>query len=111
MTWDAGGGRPLLPEHERAAWSMIEDAGGTGSFELIVLSGSLVRGMGHALSDLDLYVLPAGGARVSNRARLIDGIPVQFNEVTPALLDELGELFERYQVTPADRSQLNRMLP
>lgn len=101
----------VTDRHLLAAQEAVSRAGGFRAFELVVLGGSLVAGLGHGFSDLDLYVTPADGREVSTRRVTIDDVATQLNPVSSDSAAELAADFGEYRVSAADRGQLIRMVP
>jgi Nucleotidyltransferase domain len=73
--------------------------------ELAFLGGSLAVGLGHAMSDIDLYVvgpdLPERELSYQHR-----GVWVHVNPLSAAKVRELAALATEYRATGMDRSQL-----
>lgn len=72
---------------------------------LAMVTGSLAAGLGHAWSDIDLYVLDDGG-RVEPRGSRVDGFMVQVTPITKEALDRVLPALTRFTATAADRSTL-----
>ncbi|MET8912009.1 nucleotidyltransferase domain-containing protein [Micromonospora sp. NPDC004551] len=89
-----------------AARAVVEDLGGPEQVHLAFLGGSLAVGLGHATSDVDLYVVadrPPGSSAVLTR----DGVEVHVLTLDAAMVTRLIDVGSAYAVTGADRGQLN----
>ncbi|MFD1082280.1 hypothetical protein [Micromonospora andamanensis] len=72
---------------------------------LALLGGSLAAGLGHSLSDIDLYVVyldPPPSTVLDDR----DGPPVHIEAMERKDLAELGAVAASFRATSSDRSQL-----
>jgi hypothetical protein len=78
---------------------------------LAVVSGSLAMGLGHALSDLDLYLVRADGSTAPGRTFSINSRTVQVNPLNTAKLRLLVDHVDGFRVESRDRSQLSLTVP
>jgi len=74
---------------------------------LAVVSGSLAMGLGHALSDLDLYIARADGSTAPGRTFSIGSRTVQVTPLDTAKLRQLVDHAAGFRVDSKDRSQLS----
>ncbi|MFC0031627.1 nucleotidyltransferase domain-containing protein [Micromonospora chaiyaphumensis] len=89
-----------------AARAVVDDLGGPERVDLAFLGGSLAVGLGHATSDVDLYVVadrPPGSSAVLTR----DGVEVHVLTLDAATVTRLVDVGSAYTVTGVDRGQLN----
>ncbi|HEY2948380.1 MAG TPA: hypothetical protein VGJ53_08285 [Micromonosporaceae bacterium] len=95
----------FTPEQVRAARGILDRLGGTGRVDLAFLGGSLAVGLGHALSDIDLYVVGAGlpDRELSYQH---DGTWVHVNPLSAGAVRDLVALGTWYRASGLDRSQL-----
>jgi hypothetical protein len=106
MRWD----RPrsvLSAELRDAARSVFEAEGGGDAHTFAAISGSLVAGFGHGLSDVDIYVVPRPGVRRSGRRYTELGRRIQLNRVTPERFARLCGIGTRFTATIRDRAHLD----
>jgi hypothetical protein len=95
----------FTPTQVGAARGVLEQLGGASRVELAFLGGSLAVGLGHATSDIDLYVVGAGLPE-GELTYQHDGLWVHVNPLRAGMARELVELGTRYRATGMDRSQL-----
>lgn len=89
-----------------AARKVIEsELGGENSVSLAFIGGSLTVGLGHAFSDLDLYVVTRDVAAVA-RTHDVAGLMVHVELLASAQVERLIELGSQYRITKKDRRQL-----
>jgi hypothetical protein len=79
--------------------------GGPARVELAFIGGSLAVGLGHATSDVDLYVVGTG-LPDAELTWIQDGVPVQVNPLDAAAVRRLAALASGFWITAADRPQL-----
>lgn len=92
----------FTPAQVNAAMGVLDELSGV---ELAFLGGSLAVGLGHALSDIDLYVVGEG---LPERELTYEhgGIWVHVNPLPVAKVRQLVALGTEYRATGIDRSQL-----
>ncbi len=92
----------FTPSQVNAAMGVLDQLSGV---ELAFLGGSLAVGLGHALSDIDLYVVGDG---LPERELTYEhgGVWVHVNPLPAAKVEALVELGTEYRATGLDRSQL-----
>jgi hypothetical protein len=106
-----GAARGITEQQRCAAGAVVSEAGGESTFDLVVLSGSMVANLGHGNSDVDLYVIRSDGSTPADRAQAIDGVSVQFNHVRMQDLETLAQTFDSFRVGPDERGQLLALRP
>lgn len=74
---------------------------------LAVVSGSLVMGLGHAISDLDLYLARTDGTPVRGQGAIVNGFCVHVNPLTKQKVRELAGYGDSFRVSSSDRAQLS----
>jgi hypothetical protein len=99
--------RWLTGDQMRAAAATLDEVRSAHGIGLALVSGSLAVGLGHAISDIDLYVIPADGLPLRSRTYTDQGHPVQVNPLTAEELAGLVPFAEEFRVTSADRAQLS----
>lgn len=77
----------ITEEHIKAATAVYHDLAAAVGVRFAIISGSHAFGLGHGTSDVDFYVMAAGGTPLQGRFSVRDGLPVQVNPVTE---DELA---------------------
>jgi hypothetical protein len=75
-----------------------------GDIRVAFVSGSLAAGLGHPLSDIDLYVVRDADP-VSPSSVPVDGHVVQVTSMSLADLDRTVRICSSYQITPSERWQ------
>jgi hypothetical protein len=90
----------------RAAARVLDGPlGGPARVALAFIGGSLAVGLGHATSDLDLYVV-GDGLPDAERTWTQDGVPVQVNPLDAEKARWLAAMASGFRITAADRAQL-----
>ncbi len=101
----------LEERHRRAGVALLAEVEAEGHEVLLAyFGGSLAVGLGHSLSDLDLYVVPADAGRGTTRlerVRAIDGMMVQVNVVPLQRFRYLVELASELRLRSDDRAQVD----
>jgi hypothetical protein len=92
----------FTPDQVAAATGVLGRLDGA---ELAFLGGSLAVGLGHATSDIDLYVV-GPGLPDRELSYQHDGVWVHVNPLPAAKVRDLVALATEYRVTGMDRSQL-----
>lgn len=98
--------RGLTEEHRHAVRSVLADLMREREVRLAVVSGSLVAGVGHAVSDVDLYVV-SSGEPLPGHAYTTYGPAVHVSPVREEQVRRLADHAADFRVTSADRSQLS----
>lgn len=105
LQWDPAV-RTLDDDALAAAHEALRRCGEQCPIGLALVSGSLVMGLGHALSDLDLYVATTDGSPVPSKGFSNGGFSVQVNPVDGNKLRELAGYADTFRVFSSDRTQL-----
>ncbi|MDX3078369.1 hypothetical protein [Streptomyces sp. MI02-7b] len=92
--------------HLAAARHVIDVIGGEHNLRLAFVSGSLAAGLGHGMSDVDLYVAPKPGHQVDNSGHLVDGVIVHVAPMTEAVVDLIARTSREYVAGRRVRSQI-----
>jgi hypothetical protein len=92
--------------HLAAARSVLERVVGLDNTRLAFVSGSLAAGLGHGLSDVDLYVATRSGGDPKAYGYRQDGYIVQINPVSGDCLDLMARTCSAYTALPGDRWQV-----
>ncbi|GHJ53033.1 hypothetical protein Nm8I071_23400 [Nonomuraea sp. TT08I-71] len=88
-----------------AARAVLAEQSQQSRIGLALLGGSLAAGLGHSLSDIDLYVVyldPTPSTVPDDR----DGPPVHVEAIEREAFADLGALAAQFRATSSDRSQL-----
>lgn len=93
-------------EQLAAAKAVLGRVIGLDNTRLAFVSGSLAAGLGHALSDVDLYVCPEPGTEIADEEHCEGGHIVQINPIRPDDLGRLVVLTASFGAGPADRWQV-----
>lgn len=104
MRADASGGR-LDDSHLDAAREVLVSQFGGDPPKLAVVTGSLAAGLGHAWSDVDVYVVDEHGT-LEARGHRVGGYTVQITPVSRSALDAVLRAAEGFTATSSDRSTL-----
>jgi hypothetical protein len=96
--------RWLGPAEVAAATSVVDSVRRDRGVRLAFVSGSLAAGLGHALSDVDLYVL-CDEAAGSTRSVRQDGFVVQVNSLSEQQFETARRACSSYGITAGDRWQ------
>lgn len=96
--------RWLGPAELAVANSVVESIRSERGLRLAFVSGSLAAGLGHALSDVDLYVL-CDEPRASSRSVRQNGYIVQVNSLGAQQFETARRACSSYCITAADRWQ------
>jgi hypothetical protein len=91
-----------------AARAVLDRVVGVENTRLAFVSGSLAAGLGHALSDVDLYVCAEPGIELTDHERPEGGHMVQINAIRPEELASLTALTAQFTAGPEDRWQVGR---
>lgn len=105
VTWQAPV-RGLDEDGLAAAQEIVRRCQEREELGLAVVSGSLVMGLGHAISDLDLYVARADGEPLTSRGGRVGGYRVHVNPLTEQQVRHLAGYGDVFRVSSTDRSQL-----
>ncbi|WP_280243772.1 hypothetical protein [Nocardia abscessus] len=95
----------LDAEHISAAQRVLERVVGSENTRLAFVSGSLAAGLGHGMSDIDVYVSAEPGVDVPDRSYREDRWEVQINPISVTRLEEMARVCAQYAVTTEDRWQ------
>ncbi|MFI9411923.1 hypothetical protein [Nocardia gamkensis] len=95
----------LDAEHIAAAQRVLERVVGLENTRLAFVSGSLAAGLGHGMSDIDVYVSAEPGVDVHERSYRENRWEVQINPISATRLEEMSRVCAQYAVTTADRWQ------
>ena len=98
--------RHFTAEQLAAAHAVLDRVIGADNTRLAFVSGSLAAGLGHALSDVDLYVCAEPGIELTDHERREGGHVVQINPIRPDELASLAALTTEFTATPTDRWQV-----
>jgi hypothetical protein len=93
--------------HLAAARSVLEREVGWDNVRLAYVSGSLAAGLGHGLSDVDVYVATMGGDPITECSFPENGSVVQITPVSEADLGLIVRICSEYTDTAATRWQTN----
>jgi hypothetical protein len=96
----------LTERHLAAARAVLDRVIGDANIALAFVSGSLVAGLGHSLSDVDLYVHRSDDEPVPERGFREDGFIVQINPLSQSKMDVIRRICPEFVATAADRQQL-----
>jgi hypothetical protein len=99
----------LTDRHREAGARALKTLAGEG-FEvgLAFYGGSLAVGLGHALSDLDLYVVATDGpSHALGRVLDVEGLKVQINPLPAERYSALVELATHFRLKSNDRRQVD----
>lgn len=96
----------LTGRHLAAARSVLERSVDTSEIRLAFVSGSLAAGLGHAFSDIDVYVATSSGNFIRQRDYIEDGLVVQINPLSDRELELISRASGEYVATARDRWQL-----
>jgi hypothetical protein len=99
--------RFLSEEQLAAARAVLERVVGLDATRLAFVSGSLAAGLGHAMSDVDLYVSAEPGVEVADHEYHEGRHVVQINPIRPDELTRLIAVTTEFTAGPADRWQVN----
>ncbi|MFF4104007.1 hypothetical protein [Streptomyces sp. NPDC001903] len=91
--------------HLAAARAVLDEAVGRDNVRLAFVSGSLAAGLGHGLSDIDLYVATTDDAPRPEVSYERQGFVVQLTPVSHAELDRIVRICRDYTDTATDRWQ------
>lgn len=100
----------LSETHLAAARAVLAKVTSPGNVRLAFVSGSLAAGLGHGLSDVDLYVALADGVPAL-RSYPEGGCMVQVNPVSAAQLSQIAASCAAYTDTAASRRQIGQPDP
>jgi hypothetical protein len=98
------GDRWLAESEIAAARAVLARSISNTDVRLAFVSGSLAAGLGHPLSDVDLYVV-AGDQQVTPRSFRQDGHVVQLNTIPGSQFDQILRASTSYEITPTNRWQ------
>jgi hypothetical protein len=76
-----------------------------GRFDLAFFSGSLIAGLGHATSDVDVHVVLPDGAQLDRLLYEVDDQSVQLTPLSRSRLRRIAEAGGRLSATSVDRAQ------
>ena len=110
----AGGGISALAvpdvflgeSHMAAAQAVLDRVIGMENIQLAYVSGSLATGLGHGMSDIDIYVALNDGVPADLSYRE-SGFMVQINPVSAEQVKLIAEICAEYTDTAANRRQTN----
>lgn len=94
----------LADYHLSAARKVLDQVIGLANTRLAFVGGSLAAGLGHGMSDVDLYVAQVDGVPAARGYRQ-DGFMVQVNPVSAEQLAHIAQTCAGYCDTPARRLQ------
>src|SRR5665647_3218698 len=97
----------LTDAHIAAARSRLDELFGDSWPRVVFIGGSLVAGLGHAWSDIDVYVVDDEGV-LRPRAYVDDAMTVQLNVISPEALDLAVQTCTAFATTSADRTQVDQ---
>lgn len=95
---------PGVTEAQRAAVGGILEPV-ADRVELAFFSGSLVAGLGHGTSDVDVHVILADGDQLEERTFQRDGTAIQLTTMGLSLFREIAELGSRLVARRGERTQ------
>src|SRR5579875_1209636 len=94
----------LGESHLAAARAVLDRVIGMDNIRLAYVSGSLAAGLGHGMSDIDIYVALNDGVPADLSYRE-SGFMVQVNPVSAAQVELIAEVCAKYTDTAASRRQ------
>lgn len=92
--------------HLAAARAVLDRVVDTDKVRLAFVGGSLAAGLGHGMSDVDLYVAAEPGTELPNRAYREAGHVVQINPLSTAKLEQIGAVCAEFTAGRTDRWQV-----
>jgi hypothetical protein len=96
----------LTEAHLSAARRVLSRVLPADRVRLAFVSGSFAAGLGHDMSDIDLYVAADGTTPVPSRGYREDGFVVQITPLSSPTLDLIASLRAGYTATAKDRGQI-----
>ncbi|MGE7435351.1 hypothetical protein [Kitasatospora sp. NPDC001175] len=92
--------------HLAAARSVLERVVDTDKVRLAFVGGSLAAGLGHGMSDVDLYVAAEPGTDLPKRGYREGGYVVQINPLSTAQLEQIAAICTEFTASRTDRWQV-----
>jgi hypothetical protein len=97
--------RFLDASHLAAARAVLAKVVDADEVRVAFVGGSLAAGLGHGLSDVDLYVATRSGAALEERGHVEGGYVVQINPLTGEQFDRVVSICSGFRATATDRWQ------